>query len=65
MQNDFELLRRYLRREAAVRPQRKNPRDCLLKTQVCANSQEDVYGLTPAQCWKVNERGASFEPKPQ
>ena len=27
--------------------------DCLLKTQVRAKSQDDVYGLTPARCWKV------------
>ena len=27
--------------------------DCLLKTQVHAKSQDDVYGLTPARCWNV------------
>ena len=27
--------------------------DCLTKTQVYANSKEYVYGLKPAQCWKV------------
>jgi hypothetical protein len=27
--------------------------DCLLKTQVRAKSQDEVYGLTPARCWKV------------
>lgn len=27
--------------------------NCLPKTQVRANSQEDVYGLTPDQCEKV------------
>ena len=27
--------------------------DCLLKTQVSANSQEDVLKLTPAQCCKI------------
>ena len=28
--------------------------DCLTKTQVYANSKEEVYGLRPAQCRKVN-----------
>ena len=30
-----------------------SPSDCLLKTQVRAKSQDDVYGLTPARCWNV------------
>ena len=51
-------------------PQRNRGSDCLLKTQGYANSQEEVYGLTPARCWKVKGRGhwgnlRSFEPKPQ
>ena len=46
-------------------PQRKSPCDCLSKTQVCANTKVDVYGLTPAQCWKVKWSGASCEMKPQ
>ena len=33
--------------------QRPGPSDCLLKTQVRAKLKDDVYGLTPAQCWKV------------
>lgn len=28
--------------------------NCLLKTQHCANTKVDVYGVTPARCWKVN-----------
>jgi len=32
------------------------PSDCLLKTQVRAKSQDEVYGLTPARCWKVKGR---------
>ena len=28
--------------------------DCLPKTQVCAKPKGKVYGLKPAQCWKVN-----------
>ena len=37
----------------ASRPQRIVPSDCLAKTQVYAKSKDDVYGLTPARCWKV------------
>ena len=33
--------------------QRNGPSDCLPKTQVYANQQWEVYGLTPARCWKV------------
>ena len=39
--------------------------DCLLKTQGPAKSKDEVYSLTPARCWKVKERGASLELKPQ
>ena len=39
--------------------------DCLKKTQGSAKLKDEVYGLTPARCWKVKERGASLEPKPQ
>ena len=42
---------------SAVRPQRPVGSDCLLKTQVRAKSQDDVYGLTPARCWKVKRNG--------
>ncbi len=28
--------------------------NCLLKTQHCANTKVDVYGVTPARCRKVN-----------
>ena len=37
--------------------------DCLSKTQLRANSQEDVYGVTPARCRKVKEVGQGFAPK--
>ena len=43
--------------------------DCLPKTQVCAKPKGEVYGLKPAQCWKVTGRSetarSSFELKPQ
>ena len=45
-------------------PQRKMPCNCLSKTQVGANSQEDVYRLTPAQCQKVKWRRSRAEMKP-
>jgi len=28
--------------------------NCLLKTQHCANTKVDVYGVTPTRCRKVN-----------
>jgi len=31
----------------------------LTKPQVCAKSQDDVYGLTPAQCRKVKGSGSA------
>ena len=40
-----------------LRPQRPARSDCLLKTQVRAKSQDDVYGLTPARCWNVKGTG--------
>ena len=44
-------------------PQRLVGSDCLLKTQVRAKSQDDVYGLTPARCWKVKRTGQLFGAK--
>ena len=31
--------------------------DCLSKTQLCANSKEDVYRVTLVRCWNVNGSG--------
>ena len=39
------------------RPQRIGPSNCLPKTQVYAKPEGEVYGLTPARCWKVKRRG--------
>ena len=36
-----------------TRPQRIGPSNCLAKTQVYAKPKGEVYGLTPARCWKV------------
>ena len=38
-------------------PQRNGPSNCLAKTQVYAKPKGEVYGLTPARCWKVKRRG--------
>ena len=49
-------------------PQRNGPSNCLAKTQVYAKPKGEVYGLTPARCWKVKRRGyrkRSLEFKPQ
>ena len=47
------------------RPQRIGSSNCLAKTQVYAKPKGEVYGLTPARCWKVKRRCASIESKPQ
>ena len=44
----------------AQRAQRISLGDCLSKTQFRVNSQEDVYGMTPARCRKVKEVGQGF-----
>ena len=46
-------------------PQLKNPCNCLPKTQVCANTKVDVYGLTPARCRKVKGMALRSELKPR
>ena len=40
-----------------MEPQRTGPSNCLAKTQVYAKPKGEVYGLTPARCWKVKRRG--------
>ena len=55
----------YEKKRSIVWFQQRGPSDCLTKTQGHANSKEEVYGLTPAQCWKVKRKGASSESKPQ
>ena len=42
------------------RAQRIRLGDCLSKTQLYANSEEDVYRVTPARCRKVKEVGQGF-----
>ena len=44
-----------------MEPQRIGPGDCLAKTQLYAKSKDDVYGVTPARCWKVKRRCASID----
>ena len=56
--NSAKWPRNFGRRGAPVRgPQRIGPSNCLAKTQVCAKPKGEVYGLTPARCWKVKGRG--------
>jgi hypothetical protein len=46
-----------------VGAQRPGGSDCLLKTQVRAKPQGDVYGLTPARCRNVKGTGQLFGAK--
>ncbi len=46
-------------------PQRIGSGNCLAKTQVYAKPEGEVYGLTPARCWKVNGSGGGRCPKPR
>ena len=58
LRNSAKLPRNFGIRGAPVRgPQRIGPSDCLPKTQVYAKPKGEVYGLTPARCWKVKGRG--------
>ena len=51
--------------DSVAGPQLKNPCNCLPKTQVCANTKVDVYGLTPARCRKVKGMALRSELKPR
>ena len=56
--NSAKWSRNFGRRDACEsRPQRNGPSNCLAKTQVYAKPEGEVYGLTPARCWKVKRRG--------
>ncbi len=58
LRNSAKLPRNFGIRGAPVRgPQRIGPSNCLAKTQVYAKPKGEVYGLTPARCWKVTRRG--------
>ncbi len=58
LRNSAKWPRNFGRRGAIERwPQRIGPSNCLAKTQVYAKPQGEVYGLTPARCWKVKGRG--------
>ena len=39
------------------RPQTIGSSNCLAKPQVYPKPKGEVYGLTPARCWKVKRRG--------
>ena len=56
--NSAKWSRNFGRRDAIGRwPQRIGSSNCLAKTQVYAKPEGEVYGLTPARCWKVTRRG--------
>ena len=55
--NSAKWPRNFGRRGASeMRPQRIGSSNCLAKTQVYAKPKGEVYGLTPARCWKVKRR---------
>ena len=63
LRNSANFFRNFGRRKATfgediycrswVWSQRKDPGDCLAKTQHYAKLQSEVYGVMPAQCQKV------------
>ena len=58
LRNSAKCTRNFGRRVAiAIWSQRNGPSNCLPKTQVYAKPKGEVYGLTPARCWKVKRRG--------
>ena len=58
LRNSAKQLRNFGRRSAPeMGPQKKGSSNCLAKTQVYAKPKGEVYGLTPARCWKVKGRG--------
>ena len=58
LRNSAKCPRNFGRRGACkCRPQRRGSSNCLAKTQVYAKPKGEVYGLTPARCWKVKRRG--------
>ena len=58
LRNSAKSPRNFGRRGAGeIRPQRNGSSNCLAKTQVYAKPKGEVYGLTPARCWKVKGRG--------
>ena len=62
--NSAKWSRNLGRRDAPERgPQGRGPSNCLAKTQVYAKPKGDVYGLTPARCWKVKRRGQETKPR--
>ena len=57
LRNSAKCPRNFGRRGAReIWPQRRGSSNCLAKTQVYAKPKGEVYGLTPARCWKVKRR---------
>ncbi len=58
LRNSAKWLRNFgIRSAHESGPQRIGSSNCLAKTQVYAKPKGEVYGLTPARCWKVTRRG--------
>ena len=58
LRNSAKCTRNFGIRVAYIyRPQRIGPSNCLAKTQLYAKPKGEVYGVTPARCWKVKGRG--------
>ena len=58
LRNSAKCTRNFGRRVAPLGgPQRRGSSNCLAKTQLYAKPKGEVYGVTPARCWKVKRRG--------
>ncbi len=58
LRNSAKCPRNFGKRGATEKwPQRIGSSNCLAKTQVYAKPKGEIYGLTPARCWKVKRRG--------
>ena len=57
LRNSAKWLRNFgIRSAHESGPQRIGSSNCLAKTQVYAKPKGEVYGLTPARCWKVDRK---------
>ena len=66
LRNSAKWSRNFGKRDAPVRgPQGIGPSNCLAKTQVYAKPEGEVYGLTPARCWKVKRRSQATKLRTQ
>ena len=57
LRNSAKWPRNFGRRGAQKWAAEKRLKQLFSKTQVYAKPKGEVYGLTPARCWKVKRRG--------